>query len=132
MSFNLKVWDGVTNEFFIGEVQYYFQLYLEDTCHSFAMLSKFTGPNQALLNLSSGALYSCQYLGKNNLAVCNVKSICSVVAMVKHPPIISEDLANGYEELEGFMPIMGNSYYLVEKLGLEVLHMTGQTEEIGD
>jgi hypothetical protein len=94
------------------------------------MVSQYSAPNSALLKLSSGALYSCEYLGPEGLRVIYAKSIRSVVGMVKHQfgeynPYTSPD----YRDFAITQQFAENSYYLVEKIGLEALHMAGNLEE---
>ena len=116
-----------------GEVQYFFKIKLGDTSLALAMVSKYGNPNPALLKLSSGALYSSKYLGSSALEVIDVKSIISVVAMVKHPfgfdsvslPETSPTYATGNQFTADNLK---DSYYLVEKIGLDTLQMAGYQE----
>lgn len=71
---------------------------------------------------SSGTLLVCRYLGDAALAVVDVTDIVSVISM---PPLPStaEELANaeGHEALR-------DHFYIVEKLGLDVMHIGGADE----
>ena len=122
-----------TIEFAIGEVQYYFRLNLSDRQLALAMISRYGPPNRALLKISSGALYSCRFLGNENLIVVNAKSIQSVVGMVKHKVgEYNSPLSQNYGDLNLPPDFGDNTYYLVEKIGLEVLQMTDYVDEEED
>lgn len=120
----------------IGEAQYYFRLKLKSAEMALAMISAYGDPNPALLRLSSGALYSSEYFGLSKLEVINVKCIQSVVAMIKHTfgydsfSIPPDSLS--YEGFQFTEESLKNSYFLVEKLGLEVLTLNGYEEDIDD
>jgi hypothetical protein len=93
------------------------------------MVSVFSPPDETLLNISSGALYACRYLGEENLRVVPVQAIQSVVAMV---PCLFEGWATqtSRKAAEGgeveYQP--GEMFFLAEKVGLEVLHGAGNDE----
>jgi len=90
-------------------VQYYFQLQLGTHVKTVALVSRYTDPNQELLRLSHGTLYSSYYLGTSALQVIDVSRIKTVVAMVEH------QRPEEYKEIN-----MGErkAMFLVEKMGL--------------
>ena len=120
----------------ISEVQYYFRIRIADTQLNLVMVSNFGEPNSDLLQLSLGALYSCQYRGASALQVIDIKSIWSVVAMVKHS--VGFDLVQinvlpshlNYGRYQVSEAALANSFFLVEKQGLEILQMGGYQENI--
>ncbi|KAA1478538.1 hypothetical protein DENSPDRAFT_861874 [Dentipellis sp. KUC8613] len=64
------------------KVQYYFQLQIDGEDKNLAMVSFYGPPDAALLAASLQTVWSCQYQGDAGMAVVDIKSICSVVAMV--------------------------------------------------
>jgi hypothetical protein len=80
------------------------------------MASLYTGPDCALLEESSGTLWSCKPQGNDGLVVFDVKRIEAVVAMVPHS---EHFLGAGWE----------GRVFVVEKPGLDVATMGGAKEE---
>jgi len=97
----------------IAEVQYFFQAEVQHVTKTFALVSLYSSPNESLLRKSSGALTVCKYKGPSSLKVIPASSIMSVVGMVPFPA--------GEDDQE---------FFLVEKLGLEIAHMSGNNEEV--
>jgi hypothetical protein len=92
------------------------------------MISRFSDPDPDLRTKSSGALYVCDYLGHDGYMVVDAKSIQSVVAMVALPSgplndgFSTEHVAEDNREAEGIThPQLNKRYFLVEKVGLEIL-----------
>jgi len=81
------------------------------------MASLYTRPDGALLEESSGTLWSCKPQGNDGLVVFDVKHIEAVVAMVPH----SEKFLGASWE---------GRVFVVEKPGLDVATMGGATEII--
>ncbi|PCH42719.1 hypothetical protein WOLCODRAFT_86186 [Wolfiporia cocos MD-104 SS10] len=118
MARNVKVRiDGDKIE--IGEVQYFFTLKLNTTLTALAIISLYSEPDKDLLEYSYNTLYSCECLETPRLVVVKVTSIMSVVGMLPHP----ERNGPHGRDLEG-------RFFLVEKLGLEILQMAGIHEEV--
>ncbi len=78
-----------------------------------ALISLYSPPDKFLMEKSYGALAVCKYRGLSSLKVILSSSIMSVVAMVPFPA--DED---------------DNSFFLVEKLGLEMAHLGGHDEVV--
>jgi len=79
------------------------------------MVSRFSSPDQTLLNISYNTLRSCTYLGQGSLMVIGVKYISSVIAMVPHQPFGGDSIQR---------------YFVVEKPGLEVACLGGVEEQV--
>ena len=82
-----------------------------------ALVSLYSKPDESLLSLSAGTLWSCEYQGDAALKFINVKTIQSVVAMIPHRP-----------EIQG-VPL-SERFFLVEKPGLDVAMMVGVEEDV--
>lgn len=108
----VQIIDGGTEK--IAEVQYFFQADVQGSRRTFALVSVYSPPNDSLLKRSSGALAVCTYRGSTALKVVPTTSILSVVGMVPFP--------SGGE----------NDFFLVEKLGLDIAHLGGFDEDLGD
>ncbi|KZT31168.1 hypothetical protein SISSUDRAFT_966440, partial [Sistotremastrum suecicum HHB10207 ss-3] len=80
MARNVKI--QANDALVIAEVQYYFQLNINNSLTTLALVSKYSAPDAALLEISHKTLYSCTYHGFASLAVYDAKEIVSVVAMV--------------------------------------------------
>lgn len=93
------------------------------------MVSMFSSPDSALLELSSNTLFVCRYLGSEALRVVHIKSIHSVVAMApfQNPGVDHRTLLRVVAE-EGLAYESGETFFLAEKLGLETLHLAGRDE----
>lgn len=85
----------------------------------FAMVSLYSAPNPVLARQSFNTILSCSYHSQDALAVIRIKDIQSVVAMVPHPRAEEGTLAG---DLYG-------RFYVVEKMGLDVMTMAGMIEE---
>ena len=75
-----------------------------------ALVSLFSERDEDLFQASHCTVWSCQYQGCDRLLVVDVKSIISVVAMVP------------YHQEQHVL-----QYVLVEKLGLDVAYLSGDT-----
>ena len=107
------------NEF--AEVQYFFKMRTTAGDKGYAMVSIYSPPDAYLLKESYGAVYSCWYRGDADLRVIEAKNILSVVAMVPHPASQAHILPN-----------MENRVFVMEKLGLDVMSLTGIQEQDGE
>ena len=99
-----------------GEVQFYFQAQVDDQVLSLAVISRYSLPDEQLLELSYHSLVVCTHDATRPLVIVEVQSILSVVAMV---PFTHANLGQ-------------NLHYVVEKLGLEVASLGGVEEEAGN
>ena len=73
-----------------------------------ALVSLYSLPDANLLESSCQTVWSCQYQGPGAYTVVDVKLIISVVAMIPR----------------------GESFFMVEKIGLDVAEMGGVEEEM--
>lgn len=96
-----------------AQVYYYFQVLINETETTLAVVSLYSLPHEELLEYSHHTLLSCVYEGDAHLQVIDIKSIMSVVAMVPHHPF-PEDLLD--------------RYFVVEKPGLDVACLGGVVE----
>lgn len=97
-----------------GQVQYFFQLKLNGQKETVALVSVYTAPDPQLLEKSSNTLMVCRYLGDAALKIILVKKIASCIAMVPfHDPA-------------------DDHFFVCKKIGLEMAHMAGVQEEMGD
>ncbi|KAG1823285.1 hypothetical protein EV424DRAFT_1321265 [Suillus variegatus] len=96
-----------------GEVQFYFQIHINDTIKTLALVSLYSPPNYQLLEESYHTLYSCTYQGNEALKLVDVSTIQSVIAMVPH-------------KLPGSLELC---FFLVEKPGLDVAQIAGHVDE---
>jgi len=90
----------------IAEVLYYFILDIHGYEKTLAMVSLYGPPDPDLLAVSYGTYWSSKYQGNAALHVIDYDKIQSVVAMV---------------------PI-GESYFLVEKMGMELAQICGHED----
>ena len=97
----------------IAEVQYFFEIAIQNAKVPVALVSKYSAPDQTLLEKSSGALVLCDYLGQGALEVIPIKFIQATVAMVPYPHTPQR-----------------NRFFLVERMGLDIAFLGGYTEEI--
>lgn len=86
-----------------------------ETEKTLAMVSLYSSPHIGLLKQSHYTVLSCTNLG--NMAVVDVKSIASVVAMVPHRPFPEDAIER---------------VFIVEKPGLDVAWLGGNAEEVLD
>ncbi|KAH7917282.1 hypothetical protein BV22DRAFT_1135537 [Leucogyrophana mollusca] len=92
-------------------VLFFFELQLEVNTHpkALAIISVYSPPDRALLEASSGALYSCKYLGDAGLVVIEATMINQVVAMIPHKVgedecfFMFEQPGNDVTDLGGFL-----------------------------
>ena len=77
-------------------------------------ISPYSAPDEYLLQVSNSTLVVCRYQDGDTLWVINVRSILSVVAMIPFPFLL-----NGHD----------NYYYIVEKIGLDVIDVDAQENE---
>ena len=96
-----------------AQVYYYFQVLINETETTLAVVSLYSLPHEELLEYSHHTLLSCVYEGDAHLQVIDIKSIMSVVAMVPHHPF-PEDLLD--------------RYFVVEKPGPDVACLGGVVE----
>jgi hypothetical protein len=97
-----------------AEVQYYFQMVVNDEEKALALVSIYSPPDRDILKESYNTLWVCTYRGDQALKVVDVKSIMAVISL---PP-----LPGG---LDG-------TFFLTEKPGLDVAHMGGRDEVLTD
>lgn len=102
------------NAIHFAEVYYYFVATFGGTSRALALVSIFSPPDEHLLQHSHTTLIVCGYQGENALAVIDAKSIISVVAMVPFPFLVGGQ---------------DNQYYVVEKIGLDVLEVDTENDE---
>jgi len=91
---------------YFAEVHFYFIKTFGDEQRAFALVSPYSPPNEYILQSTYDTLVVCRYQGGGALTVIDVKSILSVVAMVRFPFLI-----DGH----------GNQYFMIEKMGLDVI-----------
>ncbi|KAM6500225.1 hypothetical protein JOM56_003239 [Amanita muscaria] len=87
-----------------GEVQYFFQINLNNASYTLAMVSPYSEPHTTMLRESHGSLYVCERLDEHQMMVIDIKSIQSVVAMIPFP-LRPEESNQGLE----------NHFFMVEK-----------------
>jgi len=102
-----------------AEVQYYFTQKLNDELHAVALIIPYSQPDQELLRKSSGTLYVCTPGGGEDSLAIDVRSILSVVSMPPFKPPHKDRVSR-------------DERFMVEKIGLEIAHMSGVTEAAGD
>lgn len=95
-------------------MQFYFLATIDGECVALALVSMYSHPDPLLLHSSHGAVLVCTYAGDESLLVVSAKSILSVIAMVPFKHSIG---------------IPNSAYFVVEKLGLDVVSM-GDVEPI--
>jgi len=81
---------------------------------AFAVVSPYSPPNKHLLGVSHNTLAVCRYQGDDVLWIIDVKLIVSVVAMVPF-----DFLIDGQD----------NYFFLVEKIGLDVIEVDTQDDD---
>ena len=90
-----------------AEVQYYFQMIINNEVRSLALESVYSPPDQDILSESYNTLWACTYQGDKGLKVVDVKSITAVILI---------------------LPLPGGpdgTFFVLEKPGLDVTHMGG-------
>ncbi|KAF6756207.1 hypothetical protein DFP72DRAFT_810860 [Ephemerocybe angulata] len=87
-----------------GEVMYYFQLTIRGVERNLAMISMGSDPDEELWKLSFNVLWVTKVTTGQNLAVCDIKDIASVVALLP------------FKERPGFS-------YVFEEFGCDVSHL---------
>lgn len=108
-----------------AEVQYFFKLKqrsqgTED--EGFAMISLYSEPDPVLACQSFNTVLSCSYFGQDALTVARIKDIHAVIAMVPHRKAEEGTVAG---DLYG-------KFFVVEKMGLDVMTMAGIAEVDGE
>lgn len=78
------------------------------------LVSPYSPPVEHLLQVSNGTLVVCRYQSEAALWAIDIRSIVSVVAMVPFPFLL-----NGLDSY----------YYMVEKIGLDVIDVDAQEDE---
>ncbi|EGO04422.1 hypothetical protein SERLA73DRAFT_27897, partial [Serpula lacrymans var. lacrymans S7.3] len=68
----------------VGEVLFYFQLKINSIQKNVALVSLYSPPDQQLLHISSGLVWSSEPQDNHLLKVIDVKTILSVVTMVPY------------------------------------------------
>ncbi|KAG1887411.1 uncharacterized protein F5891DRAFT_967324 [Suillus fuscotomentosus] len=118
ISRNFKFRRNNVDEF--AEVLYFTQLAVQAipklTWANVAMVSVYSRPDQQLLDLSHGTVWSCTHDGDKNLQLIDVQTITAVVAMIPHCPTLPSG-------------IMEDRYFMVEKTGLDVTLTGVEVEE---
>jgi hypothetical protein len=97
-----------------AEVQYYFQMVVNDKEKALALVSIYSPLDRDILKESYNTLWVCTYCGDQALKVVDVKSIMAVISL---PP-----LPGGPD----------GTFFLTEKPGLDVAHMGGRDEVLTD
>ena len=105
----------MTGKLHFAEVRFYFRLNVDNKEKTLALVSVYSPPDAALLEMSSHTLWSCIYQDDVTLKVIDAKAIVSVVAMVPHQPFPGDPVGR---------------FFVVEKPGLDVAHMGGNDEQI--
>ncbi|KAJ7136449.1 hypothetical protein C8R43DRAFT_893888, partial [Mycena crocata] len=106
---NLK-FNSEDSDVLYGEVQFFFQATVKGTERNLALISVYSPPNAALLKKSFETVAECDYFGEDNLQVIEVAQIQAGIAMI---------------------PIGGDGTYFVgEKLGLEIASMGGAEDDV--
>ena len=106
-----------------AEVRFYFGALVKGERLTLALVSLYSPPDTTLLTASYDTLWSCQYHGSDALGVVNVKQIVSVVAMVPLPRKVEDGDSEEDDE---------ESYFVVEKPGLEVFFLGDVEEDLSD
>ena len=103
-----------------AEIQFYFLHFTSDDPDEaplpHALVSVYSRPVQEILVDSSNTLWACRYRGDDNLQVVDVSSIMACVSMQPLPPAPGDS----GEQL----------WFVVEKLGLEDIQLTGYEEPL--
>jgi hypothetical protein len=81
------------------------------------LISLYSRPDPTLLSLLVNTLWSCEYKGDHALRFINIKTIHIVVVMIPHRLVIG-----GWQ--------MGELFFLVEKLGLDIAVILGIQEHM--
>jgi hypothetical protein len=103
------------NEIRIAEVYFFIYICRDDKEMALVLISLYSRPDPTLLSLSVNTLWSCEYKGDRALRFINVKTIHAVVAIMPHRLVI------GGQQ-------MGEQFFLIEKLGLDIAVMSGIRE----
>jgi hypothetical protein len=97
-----------------AEVMFFFTKTVGGEAGAFALVSKFSRPNDYLLSSTQDTLIVCRHQGEEGLVVVDAKSILSVVAMV--PFRYAVDGLNNY-------------YFVIEQIGLDIVEVDTQEGE---
>ncbi|KAF8524025.1 hypothetical protein JB92DRAFT_2704249 [Gautieria morchelliformis] len=101
-----------------ADVIFYFRLNIGDKTRSLALVTLYSRPDAFMLEESLGAVYSITKLDENvGMKVVDIKSIKSVVSIQPHPY---------------FPPSGEESFFVWEKIGLEMMSLADAGEEIPD
>lgn len=92
-----------------GEVQYYFEVSLDDTPHAFAVVKNYGDPDIALLEKSCNTIWSCRR--QSECVVIDVKDILSVVAVIPRP------------SASGALGSYDGQVFIAEKIGLDAMEL---------
>ena len=92
-----------------AEVQYYFILEINKVPKTLALVALYDSPDPVKLQNSFYTNIYCKYIGDAGLHVIDIKDIQSVVAMV----------------------LRQGSFFVVEKMGLDIAHLGGVEEDVG-
>ncbi|TFK45198.1 hypothetical protein OE88DRAFT_1715452 [Heliocybe sulcata] len=108
---------------FIAEVLYFMRLHEAldrcPPCPPCALIRRYSDPDPTLQELSHGTLSSCLPGQSEDILVVDIKTICSVVAMVPHRiKLPGQDLVQ-------------DRFFLVEKPGLAMDDLGGYTDDTG-
>ncbi|KAI1783778.1 hypothetical protein LXA43DRAFT_976981 [Ganoderma leucocontextum] len=93
-----------------AEVQYYFRCKIGSVIYTLAIVSRYSAPNEDLLQESSGAVWACcmSETERERLAVIDIKSILSCVAMIPCASLPHPHATNGQ-----------TVYFVMEKLSVD-------------
>ena len=108
----------IENRSCFAKVHYFFRLKFDSTIHTLAVGSLFSAPDPYLLEQSYSTVYSCQYQATSIIAF-HVKTVESLVAMIPYFRITDDFKVETPE----------NTYFLVEKPGLDTFKLFGQPDE---
>ena|ERR1700690_956090 len=108
-----------------AQVFYYLHLQITPTeKKAIAVVSILSSHHKGLFDLSNKTLRSCRDEGDLAIFIVDVKKIKSVVSMVPHYPVLPE-----HDEHDGEPHLR---WFLVEKPGLDVTHITEHGEDVLD
>ena len=96
-------------------MQFYFRSNHSSTERAYALVSVWSEPDTDLLRESVNTVYSCVYMGEEDLRIIDVKAIVSVVAMVPMTPHNRDQSAQ---------------FFLLEKPGLAITQLMDTTSTV--
>jgi hypothetical protein len=97
-----------------GEVHFFYRIHIEgDQWQPVALISLYSAPDPALLEISSGTLLVCQHHGDDALVLVDAQAVKSVVAMV---PFMEQPGGGGLRRHNG-------RFFVVEKPGLSLAEL---------